>query len=37
MMTVRRGDRFELAGPAHIKIPVGDAATDNFGAATSSQ
>jgi hypothetical protein len=31
MMTVRRGDRFELAGPSHIKIPVGDAATDNFG------
>lgn len=31
MMTVRRGDHFELAGPSHIKIPVGDAATDNFG------
>lgn len=31
MMTVRRGNRFELAGPGHIKIPVGDAATDNFG------
>jgi hypothetical protein len=30
MMTVRRGDQFELAGPSHIKIPVGDAATDNF-------
>ena len=31
MMTLNFGDRFELAGPSHIKVPVGDSTTDNFG------
>jgi hypothetical protein len=30
MMTVRSGNRFALAGPAHLKIPVGDVTTDNI-------
>jgi hypothetical protein len=31
MMTAACGDEFELAGHSHLKIPVGDATTDNFG------
>jgi hypothetical protein len=31
MMTVAYGNHFELAGHSHLKIPVGDATTDNFG------